>query len=403
MIGGFCRAPARPAVACSNPRKSALRLCWPGLFCLFILLARPLSAQSLPPCHERPTHLETPLVDITRFCIELVADHPDGGRLGYSALAVAPDGTLYATRPLTGEVFALRDGDGDGLPEQATRVIDGLTLPNGLLSVGDTLYISGGPHLYRWQAGALDVLVDDLPAGAGFWTGGPALGPDNRLYVGVGAPCDFCRPAPEQGAVLSFALDGSDRQLVATGLRHPADVAFAAGGLWTVDTASRSFAADPLLDELNRIEPGAHFGWPYCIGARNRAALPGGLDCAEASAPALSFPTHSTPVGLATYSGDALPSLQGRLLVVLQGSNNEAHMQGYALAAVAFDDAGMPAGYELIAPGQNPAETPQFSLQQLNFRTSGIWPRRPLDVAVSPEGWVYFSASDGRILALRPR
>jgi len=373
------------------------------VFVMLVVSASGARAQALPPCHERPTQVETPLVDITRFCVEVVVDHPEGGRLGYSALAFSPDGTLYATRPLLGEVVALRDGDGDGLQETVEPVARGLTLPNGLLYHDGALYITGGPHLYRWRDGELDVLVDDLPAGAGFWTGSPALGPDNRLYIGTGAPCDFCRPDGERGAILSFALDGSDRQLVATGLRHPAAVALAHGALWTVDTASRSFSAEPDLDELNHVEAGAHYGWPFCVGARNRAALPGGFDCTQATGPALTFPTHSSPVGLAAYDGSAFPSLQGSLLVVLHGSNNEAHMQGFALAAVTFDPTGAPSGYQVFVPGQSPDDRPQFSLQRLNFRNSGIWPRRPLGIAVSPEGWIYFSVSDGRILALRPR
>ena len=80
-------------------------------------------------------------------------------------------------------------------------------------------------------------LVDDLPSGGGFWTGGIAVGGDGRIYVATGAPCDFCVPDdPARGAVLSFALDGSDRQIVATGLRQPADLAFSGRrsvGAWT--------------------------------------------------------------------------------------------------------------------------------------------------------------------------
>lgn len=365
-------------------------------------VATPVRGQSLPDCGQRPTVLTNPWVDFDRYCLERVVDAPQTGRLGFSALAFAPDGRLFATRPLTGELVVLTDGDGDGLPESPQVVADGLTLPNGLAFDGDALYISGGAHVYRWHDGALETLVDDIPSGAGFWTGGLAVGPDERIYVGTGAPCDLCTPDDrERGAILSYALDGSDRQLVATGLRHPADVAFAGDVLWTVDSASGALRNRPALDELNVVTPGSDFGWPACIGADNAVFLPGRNDCAAATPPAATLPTHSNPVGLAYYQGETFPALDGKLLVVLQGSNNAAHMEGYALVAV--DPAAADAPYTLVIPGYPDDYAEQFTLQHLNYRTSGLWPRRPLDVAVSPDGWLALSVGDGRILALRPR
>lgn len=358
-------------------------------------------AQELPPCGERPTTLANPWVDFDRYCAERVIDAPESGRFGFTALAFMPDGRLFATRPLTGELVSLSDGNGDGLPEQAQVVAGGMTLPNGLTYHNGALYISGGAHLYRWQDGELMTLVEDLPSGAGLWTGGVAVGPDERLYVSTGAPCDLCAPDdPDRGAVLSFALDGSDRQRVAGGLRAPADLTFVNDVLWTVDTAS-DFQTTPDMDELNIVTPGADFGWPYCVGADGVMLLPGRADCDGVTPPAFSLPTHSTPVGLAYVESATFPALEGKLLVVLQGSNNEAYMQGYALVAV--DPAQPDAPYTLVVPSYPDDYRPRFSLQDLNVRTSGVWPQRPFDVAVSPEGWVYLSISDGRIIALRPR
>jgi len=372
-----------------------------SLIGLLVVLPAPAQAQELPPCGNRPTTLANPWVDFERYCAERVIDASETGRFGFTALAFAPDGRLFATRPLTGELVTLTDGDGDGLPELSAVVADGMTLPNGLTFHDNAFYISGGPHLYRWQDGELTTLVDDLPSGAGFWTGGLAVGPDERLYVGIGAPCDLCAPDdPERGAILSFGLDGSDRQWVATGLRHPADLTFAGETLWTVDTASDTLTT-PDMDELNVVTPGADFGWPYCVGAGNTMQLSGRANCDGVTPPAYSLPTHSTPIGLAFYQGDTFPALDGKLLVVLQGSNNEAYMQGYALVAV--DPADLDAPYTLVVPGYPDDYRPRFSLQDLNVRTSGVWPQRPLDIAISPEGWVYLSVSDGRIIALRPR
>jgi glucose/arabinose dehydrogenase len=278
-----------------------------------------------------------------------------------------------------------------------------LTLPNGLAYYKGALYISGGAHLYRLSGDRLDVLVDDLPAAGGFWTGGLVIGPDERIYVGIGARCDYCEPDDTQrGAIWSFALDGSDQQVVATGLRQPSDLVFRDGVLWTLDTA-RDALNDSNLDELDRVVPGANFGWPYCIGADNhRDTLQGSLDCGSATPPAFTFPTHSNPLGMTVYESDKFPHIKGDLLVTLGGVSNQVYLEGFTLVTVQFDPAtGAPSGYHVIIPEQR--KNPNMrSLQDIHYQGSGFWPHHPLDVAVSPEGWIYVSEGGGRILALRP-
>jgi glucose/arabinose dehydrogenase len=357
---------------------------------------------------ERPTHLDNPWADGTKWCLESVIDDPAAGELGYVALATDNVGTLFAARPLAGEVYALFDSADapDGLPDKAQRIADGLTLPSGLAyhEASGSLFISGGAHLYRYRDMRVTTLVDDLPSGGGFWTGGITIGPDDRLYVATGAPCDACVPEdPERGAILSFALDGSDRRVVATGLRHPTDLAFVGDTLWTVDTARDDLYETADLDELNRVTPGTNFGWPFCIGADNRPdpLLGEAGRCAEAAPPALALPTHSSPLGLAAYRGDAFPWLEGTLLMALGGTSGRLELRGNGLTSVAFDSEGSPTGWDVLIP-EPTGEGWSFTLEQLNYRTSGFWPRRPYDVAVSHQGWIYVSAGGGRVFALRP-
>lgn len=366
-----------------------------------------ITAQELPPCRERAHSINQPWVDGNLYCLEEAIHISDAGELSFTALAASPDGTLYATRPLSGEVLALTDTDHDGLPDTPRVVASGLTLPNGLTYHQDALYISGGSHVYRLVGDTLDILVDDLPSGEGFWTGGLTIGPDQRLYVATGAPCDFCEPTDAgRGAILSFALDGSDRQIVASGLRQPSDVAFVHETFWTVDTARDSLFDSPDLDELNHITPGAHFGFPYCIGYDNRADLINAdFDCANAVAPALTFSTHSTPLGLAAYRSETFPWLTDKLLVVLGGSYNRGVIRGFSLVAVSLNEADSPVSIEHVIPNIEGAAIyyPYFTEQEIHYNGPGFWPHRPLDVAVSAEGWVYISVAGGRILALRPR
>lgn len=362
---------------------------------------------SLPPCDQRPHFIDPPWVSAQYYCAEEVIQDESGGEMGFTALAAAPDGTLYAARPLSGQVIALTDSDGDGLPETPRVVADKLRLPNGLTIHHGTLYISGGAHIYQLLDGEIEVLVADLPIGTGFWTGGIAIGPDQRIYVAIGAACDFCAADnPERGAILSFALDGTDRRIEASGLRQPNDIAFRDNELWTNDTAGDGLDSVANLDELNRVQVGANFGWPFCVGLdRQRDTIGEDFDCGTTSAPALTFETQSNPLGITAYTGDAFPHLQGSLLVTLGGSSNEAILKGYTLVTIAFDSAGNPLEPHVILP-ETPEEGPQWAginLQKIHYQASGFWPHRPFDVTISREGWIYLSVGGGRIWALRPR
>ncbi len=380
------------------------------IFVLAMLLGIHQQAQAqspLPACDKRPHFIDPPWVNAEYYCAELVIHDESGGELGFTALATAPDGVLYATRPLFGEVLALDDTDADGLPDKARIVIEGLTLPNGLAYYEEALYISGGSHIYKWVDNELITLVDDLPSGGGFWTGGITIGADERVYVGVGAMCDMCiQTVANRGAILSFALDGSDQQVVATGLRQPNDLAFQNGDLWTVDSARSGLSLDTSYDELNRVVSGANFGWPYCIGKDNQPDISGeGVDCKSATPPALTFMTHSNPLGIAAYSGDAFPHLKDHFLVTMGGTDGDSYLNGYTLVTIGFDAAGNPLEPHIILP-EVPGSSEKWTaitLQKIHYQASGFWQHHPYDVTTSREGWIYISVGGGTIWALRPR
>lgn len=357
------------------------------------------AAQDLPPCFDREHFRDPPWIDGTRYCLEHVITDPAGAELAFTALAAAPDGTLYAARPLAGEVYAITDTDQDGLPDSALVVADGLTLPNGLAYHENALYIAGGPHLYRLPAnGAVETLVDDLPVGSSGWAGSVIVGPDDRLYVSIGTGCDDCVPAQkDQGAILSFALDGTDAALVATGLRQGGDMAFLQGELWVTDSSPMN---SPQPDELNRVRWGDDFGWPSCD---SEAASATGTPCPDSLPPVLTFPAGTTPLGMTAYTSETLPYLTNTLLVTLNGSRHTPQIEGYALAVIHIDETGSPLSSEILIPVETPTrDKVGYSVAEMNFRGSGFWPQRPLDVAVSPEGWLYLSITGGQILAVRP-
>ena len=162
---------------------------------------------SLPDCADRPTALHDELyVDNIRWCVEHVVHAMELEPLSFTALAVAPDGRLFAARPLAGQVMVIHDSNGDTLPDTMDTYADGLSLPNGLEFHDGYLYVAGGPHIYRIASSDdVEILVDDLPSGTGFATGGIAIGAGDRLYVAMGAPCSLCEfDEPERGAILTY-------------------------------------------------------------------------------------------------------------------------------------------------------------------------------------------------------
>lgn len=390
---------------------------------LVVPLAR---SEDLPPCSQRPDQRGMPFINNHLWCLEQVTVDHNHGEFAFTALVTAPDGTLYATRPEHGEILALRDTDDDLKPDSPQIIAEDLTQPNALVYHDGSLYIAGGPHIYRLDLtvqNAVTILVDDLPAGTGPWTGGLIIH-ENRLYVGTGAACDFCiTDDPEAGAILSFALDGSDRQLVAQGLRYPAGLAFYRGDLWITDTGPHQRLDVPWLDELNRMsldDAPVHFGFPYCEGADNTSTpLNTDFDCDRALAPQFSFATYSSPAAILPYEGETYADfLEDELLIVLSGSFQRSDIRGYQIINMAIppetqpDDpvwmmSVMPFETQFFNYSREPTvySPPGYRdepMSNLNRRGGGLWPHRLYDVALSPEGWIYLSAGGGEIMVLRP-
>ncbi len=352
-------------------------------------------------CDDRPGFLDPPWIDGDRFCGELVYQSPTNEALALASLAVAPDGTLYAASPTRGEVWALRDSDDDRLPDTAQRLLSGLLRPTGLDWHDDSLYILSSAGILRLPAGAqaAETLVADLPLRSGQASGDLVVGPDGVIYASMAAPCSHC-DLGDAPSILAYSPDGSRRNTLARGLRLPAGLALRGGALWATDSIGRGDAAQgDALDEINRITAGAHFGWPWCSGELRLPTTPAATDCVTFIAPALTLPTGSVPLGMAYYNHDALPDLRDTLLVTLHGSRHRAELRGYALGVIRFDKLGKPLAPEVIIPQQRGGNT--YSVSKLNHLGKGFWPERPLDVAISPEGWVYVSVTGGRILALR--
>lgn len=344
-----------------------------------------------------------PFRNIKLSCTEVIYDNvtPPQAAPALLGLALGPDGTLYFARTAAGEVWAVRDADGDQYMDAPYLVAEGLYLPTHLAVTADALFVATLDGLLRFDALASDaaprfgdpvVLVADIGRQADVWPGEVRVGPDARLYVGISAQDD--RP----GAVVSFAPDGTDRRVVATGLRDPADFVWhpQTGDLWILDSRGARAAYDALFRVPAAAAAAPDFGYPACLDGTESA-------CADAAPPAFTFEDQSAPSGAAFYTGEDWPFWTGSLLVTLAGSWNRVVPTGYAVEAVAFGADGLPTGAsEIILPSAE-STWAATSLDGFSLAGMGLYPEHPSDVVIDANGWLYIGLWEGRIYRMRPR
>jgi glucose/arabinose dehydrogenase len=323
------------------------------------------------------------------FHAEVVAERLGAPR----ALALDPAGAVLVSIPSEGRIVAL----GPGRPRE---VVAGLQLPHGLAFHHGSLYVAETGRIvrFRYDAGARAahdpvVVVPDLPAGAHHWTRSIAFAPDGRLLVAVGSSCDVCRETDRRrAAIVSYARDGSDERLLATGLRNPVGLAShpLTGALWTTvnERDWRGGGAPP--DYVTAVRPGDAFGWPDCY-ARGGAffpdpELPAPRPCRGLAPPSVELPPHSAPLGLAFSTGARFPrAYRGTLFVALHGSRPGLAAAGYKIVRLVMD-AGRPPRVEDFATGWRDGDR--------------VW-GRPVDVLVGADGALYVSDDHGgRILRI---
>ncbi|HEY1013027.1 MAG TPA: PQQ-dependent sugar dehydrogenase, partial [Herpetosiphonaceae bacterium] len=290
----------------------------------------------------------------------------------FMAFDPADQSVLVANRD-AGQVVRLFDGDGDGRFERQQVVADGLLVVHSLAVVDGAVFAAEENRLLRLadfdaSGRARQVTpVIELPSGAtdlyGHRTRTVLPGPDGYLYVSIGSSCDVCvETSPLRAAIVKLRPDGSDLQVVATGLRNTVGMAWEplSGALWGADMGRNNLGADLPPDELNRIVPGKDYGWPYCYGAgQPDPAFNDPGRCAATVPPALDFPAHWAPLGLAFYDRIGLPpAFQFDALVAFHGTASQQveRISGFRVSRIRFEQ-GAPAGLEDVVRGWNQGQT----------------------------------------------
>lgn len=317
------------------------------------------------------------------FKIEVFVDSLENAR----SLCYSPNGTLFVGTRGEGKVYALRDTDGDFVADERYTLAEDLEMPNGVAFRDGDLYVAEVSRILKFtdienkldNPGAPEVVYDQFPTERHHGWKYIAFGPDGKLYVPVGAPCNICESEDEVFASITrMNPDGTNLEVVQHGVRntvgftwHPEDQQ-----LWFTDNGRDMLGDDIPACELNHASSdGEHFGYPYC----HQGDLPDeefgeGKDCADYKAPVQNLGAHVAPLGVEFYTADMFPAdYKMRVLIAEHGSWNRSKKSGYRITQVVLDE------------NQNAVSYTPFAEGWLDEEEDDAW-GRPVDLEFLPDG-----------------
>jgi len=326
------------------------------------------------------------------FQIEVYARGVDGAR----SMAMGENGTLFVGTRTENNVYAIQDTDGDFKADNII-ILDTMEVPNGIAMRNGDLYVAQPGSLWKYPNiedqidGELEkeLIYDDFPTEFHHGWKYIAFGPDDKLYVPVGAPCNICNRTDEDERFATISRmdpDGSNREIYAKGIRN------SVGFTWHPDTKQMWFTdngRDMLGDdippcELNTVtEAGQHFGYPFCHGGIVKDPEFGDLrPCSDFVDPALQLDAHVAPLAIKFYTGTMFPEeYKGKAFIAEHGSWNRSKKVGYRIMMVDIED-GEVVNNEIFIDGW---------LDESEQKASG----RPVDMLVLKDGSMLISDDYG--------
>lgn len=302
--------------------------------------------------------------------------------------------TLFVGSRETGKVYAIPlQGARAGSP----RVIaENLKLPVGVAFHQGDLYVSAVSRILRLRGieGRLDkppkpeIVTRKYPSDTHHGWKFIAFGPDNKLYVPVGAPCNICAPDSERFATITrLDIATGKIEVVARGVRNSVGFDWhpLTRELWFTDNGRDMLGDDVPPDELNRLDQvGRHFGYPYCHGGTIVDPEFGAIQaCNKFTPPAQNLGAHVAALGMRFYTGKQFPAAyKNAIFIAEHGSWNRARKSGYRIGVARLDGSRVVA-YEPFATGWLQDET--------------AW-GRPADVLVMPDGSLLVSDDQAGVI-----
>lgn len=324
------------------------------------------------------------------FRVELFAEGVQNARL----LRFSPGGSLVVSQPRLGRLLKLSgDADGDGRSDGRRVLLDGLDRPHGFDFADGFLFIGEGGSIARVAieetgpntlrtSGTPIRIVEGIPEGQNHWTRTLRIGPDGLIYLTVGSSCNVClEKDPRRAAMVRYAIDGSGEEIYASGLRNSVGFDWRPGTreLYATDNGRDLLGDDVPPCELNRVERGGFYGWPYAHGM-NQADPDFGegqpARIAGSIPPVHAFGAHQAPLGISFLRHPAQPDgYRDAALVALHGSWNRSQLSGYKVVSLHWNADGSIRESDFLT----------------GFQVGDDVIGRPVDVAEGPDGAIYVS------------
>ena len=313
------------------------------------------------------------------FRVELWAHGMPGVRM----MTRGDKGTIYAGTRQIGRVYEIKDRGGQ---RESRIVAQGLTQPNGVAFRDGALYVGVIDKMYRYDGIEDNPNAKPVDLSASFklppevhhnWKF-LAFGPDKKLYVPVGAPCNICEVGEQHAHIRRYNPDGSGMEIIARGVRNTVGFDFhpKTGELWFTDNGRDWMGDAGPEDELNRLSRiGENFGFPYCHanGIPDRD-FPKADACKGVTMPVVLLGPHAGALGMRFYTGSMFPAeYRDAIFAARRGSWNRNDKFGFDVVAV-----------RASADGKGAKVTP-FLTGFLDEKGNSFW-GRPVDVLQLPDG-----------------
>lgn len=319
------------------------------------------------------------------FKISVYSNNVPGAR----SMVLGSDGTLFVGTRGQGIVYAVIDTNKDFKTDKVITIASGLNSPNGVAFLNGSLYVAEISRVIRFDE--IEKKLENPPQPVVVNNSFPtetyhgwkfiAFGPDNKLYVPVGAPCNVCLSEdPRFASIMRMDPDGKNLEIFANGIRntlgfdwHPFTKE-----LWFTDNGRDMLGDNIPPDELNCApKKGLHFGFPFLHGNTIRDPEFGvGKDLSPYTKPVKELGPHVAALGMRFYKGSMFPpEYKNQIFIAEHGSWNRSSKIGYRVTLVKLNGNKV-VGYEPFAEGWLKGES-----------VSG----RPVDVLVMPDGSLLIS------------
>ena len=335
------------------------------------------------------TAQEIPLDKITvpdGFTIEVYAPDVPNAR----SMALSPTGTLFVSTRRAGDVYAVVDRDQDQVADEVITIASGLNTPNGVAIRDGALFVAEVNRILRYddiEARLRNppdpvVVYDELPSERMHGWKFIRFGPDGKLYVPVGAPCNICDRTDEDerfATITRMNPDGSGHEVFAHGIRNSVGFDWhpVTGELWFTSNGRDQLGDENPGDTLNHApQIDMHFGYPFC----HQGDIPDPefgeqRGCDEFTPPAQTLGPHVASLGMRFYNGSMFPdSYRNQIFIAEHGSWNRSPTAGHTgyRITVATLDGNRVTDYAVFAEGWLDPDNRSWG--------------RPTDIQVMPDG-----------------